>query len=126
MEHHANTLSPAQWEVMECLWQAKTLTGREATEILEEKMGWNRSTTLTHLRRMEEKGIVGSRIEAATKVFYPRLPREEAVLQETESFLDRVYHGSISMLLSAMTKKQSLSQSEIDALHALLDETEGK
>ena len=126
MEHHANTLSPAQWEVMECLWQAKTLTGREATEILEEKMGWNRSTTLTHLRRMEEKGIVGSRTEAATKVFYPRLPREEAVLQETESFLDRVYHGSISMLLSAMTKKQSLSQSEIDALHALLDETEGK
>ena len=126
MEHHANTLSPAQWEVMECLWQAKTLTGREATEILEEKMGWNRSTTLTHLRRMEEKGIVGSRTEQSTKVFYPRLPREEAVLQETESFLDRVYHGSISMMLSAMTKKQSLSQSEIDALHALLDETEGK
>ena len=126
MEHHANTLSPAQWEVMEALWQAKTLTGREATEILEEKMGWNRSTTLTHLRRMEEKGIVGSRTEQSTKVFYPRLPREEAVLQETESFLDRVYHGSISMLLSAMTKKQSLSQSEIDALHALLDETEGK
>ena len=126
MEHHANTLSPAQWEVMECLWQAKALTGREATEILEKKMGWNRSTTLTHLRRMEEKGIVGSRIEAATKVFYPVLPREEAVLQETESFLDRVYHGSISMMLSAMTKKQSLSQSEIDALHALLEETEGK
>ena len=126
MEHHANTLSPAQWEVMECLWQAKTLTGREATEILEEKMGWNRSTTLTHLRRMEEKGIVGSRTENGTKVFYPVLPREEAVLQETESFLDRVYHGSISMMLSAMTKKQSLSQSEIDALHALLDETEGK
>lgn len=126
MEHHANSLSPAQWQVMESLWQAEALTGREASEILEQKMGWNRSTTLTHLRRMEEKGIVKSGTEKGTKVFYPVLLREDAVLQETESFLDRVYHGSISMMLSAMTKKQSLSQSEIDALHALLDETEGK
>ena len=125
MDHHTNALSPAQWEVMECLWHAKSLTGREATEILEQKMGWNRSTTLTHLRRMEEKGIVKSGTEKGTKVFYPALSREDAVLRETESFLDRVYHGSISMMLSAMTKKQSLSQSEIDALHALLDETEG-
>ena len=54
------TLTNAEWSVMECLWLSGSLTGRQATEQLQEKMGWNRSTTLTQLRRMEEKGFVKS------------------------------------------------------------------
>ncbi len=125
MDNHANALTPTQWSVMELLWQYGALTGREATERMEEKMGWNRSTTLTHLRRMEEKGMVRSSDESGTKTFFPALRREDAVLQETESFLDRVYHGSVSMMLSAMTRKQTLPQEEIDQLYALLEEMEG-
>lgn len=126
MDMHPNSLSPAQWSVMECLWQEKSLTGREATDLLAEKMGWNRSTTLTLLRRMEEKGFVKSAEKSGVKTYYPVLRREEAALQETESFLERVYHGSISMMVSAMTRRESLSREEINALHALLDEMEGK
>ena len=126
MDMHTNGLSPAQWSVMECLWQSRSLTGREATDLLEEKMGWNRSTTLTLLRRMEEKGFVKSTAKSGAKTYYPLLQREDAVLQETESFLERVYHGSLSMMVSALTHKESLSQEEIDSLHALLNEMEGK
>lgn len=126
MDMHGNGLSPAQWSVMECLWQAGSLTGREATDLLEEKMGWNRSTTLTLLRRMEEKGFVKSTAKSGAKTYFPVLRREDAVLQETENFLARVYHGSLSMMVSAMTRKECLSQEEIDSLHALLNEMEGK
>lgn len=126
MDMHGNSLSPAQWSVMECLWQAGSLTGREATDLLAEKMGWNRSTTLTLLRRMEEKGFVKSTTKSGAKTYFPVLRREDAALQETESFLERVYHGSISMMVSALTHRESLSQEEIDALHAVLNEMEGK
>ncbi len=125
MDARANALTPAQWNVMELLWQRESVTGREATERMEEMLGWNRSTTLTHLRRMEEKGMVRSSDVSGTKTFYPALRREDAVLQETESFLDRVYHGSVSLMLSALTRKQSLPQEEIDELYALLEEMEG-
>ena len=50
------------------------------------------------------------------------IPREEAVLSETEDFLSRVYKGSLSMMVSAFTRKQALSQEEIDQLYAILDE----
>jgi len=126
MDMHGNGLSPAQWSVMECLWQAQALTGREATDLLAEKMGWNRSTTLTLLRRMEEKGFVKSTAKNGAKTYFPVLRREEAALQETESFLERVYHGSISMMVSALTHKETLKKEEIDALHAVLEEMEGK
>jgi predicted transcriptional regulator len=126
METHENSLSAAQWAVMEHLWSKGSLSGREAAERMGAETGWNRSTTLTLLRRMEEKGFVRSGVEGGVKLFYPVLRREDAAMQVTENLLERVYHGSISMLLSALTHKQNLSQEEIHKLHALLDGMEGK
>ncbi len=125
MENNRINLTSAEWNVMECLWEKSSITGREATDMLEEKMGWNRSTTLTLLRRLEEKGAISSDSEGSKKRFQPIISRDDAALQETESFLERVYNGSISMMLSAMTKKQALSKSEIDELYAMLKDMEG-
>ena len=101
-------------------------TGREATEYLEEKMGWSRSTTLTLLRRMTEKGLVHCQEEGGVKTYAPLIGREDAAQRETASFLDRVYHGSVSMMVSAMTEKKDLSREEIDALYAILRQAEGR
>ncbi len=117
-------LTEAEWNVMECLWETSHLTGREATELLEERMGWSRSTTLTMLHRLENKGAVESHTEQGLKVFRPLLRREEAVVEETENFLHRVYKGSLSMLVSSFTQKQALSRNEIDELYAILKKAE--
>ena len=117
-------LTEAEWNVMECLWEKSPRIGREIVSWLEERMGWKRSTTLTLLRRMEEKGAVGSETSGELKAFYPLITREQAAHQETEDFLERVYKGSIGMMLSAFTKKQNLSKSEIEELRAILNEAE--
>lgn len=118
-------LTTAEWSVMECLWEKSPLTGRQMTDLLNEKMGWNRSTTLTMLRRLEEKGAVKSDSQGTKKQFFAGIAREDAALQETESFLERVYGGSVSLMVSAMTKKQAISKKEIDELYAMLKELEG-
>ncbi len=119
-------LTPAEWSVMECLWEGAPRTGREVTERMAERCGWSRSTTLTLLGRMEAKGAVAGELgEGKRKRFLPLVSREDAAVQETEDFLDRVYKGSVSMMVSALTRKQSLSQAEIDELYAILKELEG-
>ena len=119
-------LTDAEWTVMECLWEKAPRTGREAVACLEVKMGWSRSTTLTLLRRLEEKGAVAGDTEGTVKTFRPLIAREEAAVRETESLLDRAYKGSLSLLVSSFTKKQSLPQKEIDELYAILREMEEK
>ena len=61
------------------------------------------------------------RIPAASAPFSPasraNMPRD---------LLGRVYHGSLSMLVSAMTREETLPQKEIDELYALLNEMEAK
>ena len=126
LDRESISLSEAEWKVMEELWNCGCATGRELTERMEQRCSWNRSTTLTLLRRMEGKGAVESVQEGPVKTFRPRLRREDAVLRETESFLGRVYHGSLSMMVSTLNRKQALSRKEIDELYALLREAEVK
>lgn len=120
------TLTEAEWEVMECLWEKSPRTGRETVAWLDQKMGWTRSTVLTMLRRLEAKGAVAGDTEGELKTFRPLIAREEVAVRETENLLDRAYKGSLSLLVSSLTKKQSLSQNEIDELYAILREMEGK
>jgi len=115
-------LTSAEWQVMECLWDLGSASGREAVEDLARRVGWSRSTVLTMLRRMTEKGLIRKTEGADAARYAPAFPREQAVEQETSSFLDRVYHGSISLMMSAMTEHQKLSKEEIARLTAILEE----
>ena len=124
MEHRENLLTAAEWHLMECLWEKSPRTGREATEYLEQHAGWSRSTTLTMLRRMTEKGLIACGEEGGVKSYAPLLAREDAEERTTEDFLHRVYHGSVSLMMSAITQKQELSRQEIDELYAILRQAE--
>lgn len=120
------TLTEAEWTVMECLWEKSPRTGRETVAWLGRKMGWTRSTVLTMLRRLEAKGAVAGDTEGELKTFRPLIAREDVAVRETENLLERAYKGSLSLLVSSFTKKQSLPQNEIDELYAILREMEGK
>ena len=117
-------LTVAEWNILECLWASSPQTGRELTEIMEQQMGWSRSTTLTLLRRLVDKGIAACNTEGVKNTFAPAICREEAAQQETQTFLDRVYQGSLSMLVSTMTQKKAVSRKELDELYALLRQIE--
>ena len=115
------TLSDAEWHVMECLWDKSPRTGREVVNCLKEKTGWSRSTILTLLGRLQEKGAVKPDNEGTVKQFYPVITREEAAGQQTENLLERAYRGSLSMLVSNLTKRQKLSKQDVEELYAILD-----
>lgn len=118
-------LTQAEWSVMECLWESAPRSGREVTEALAAREGWSRSTTLTLLKRLEDKGAVESRESEGKKVFSPLLARTDAAERETKDFLSRVYHGSVKLMVSALTEKKALSQSDIDELYEMLRDLEG-
>lgn len=121
MQSEKINLTESEWYVMECLWESSPRTGREAVDYLKEHNNWSRSTTLTMLRRMTEKGLIKCDDSGEMKSYYPLVERNAAVITETENFLDRIYNGSLSLLVSAFTEKQTLSKEEIDELYAILE-----
>ena len=113
-------LTPAEWKLMECLWAKAPRSGREAADELHDSAGWSRSTTLNMLRRMSGKGAVICGEENGMKVYSPAIARDDAVARETDSFLGRVYRGSLSLMLNTMTRQRELSREEINELYDIL------
>lgn len=124
MESNEKNLTPTEWHLMECLWENAPRTGREAAQYMAEAQGWSRSTTLTLLRRMTAKGFIDCREEGGVYVYSPRIARADAAVRETDSFLSRVYRGSVSTLLSAITQRQSLTRAEIEELYDIIRQAE--
>ena len=123
MEEKRNTLSPSEWRVMECLWSGpKTLM--DLVRALKDSAGWAKSTVTTMVRRMEEKGLIDYEISGRTKVFQAALAREDAAAAETDSLLERAFHGSVGLLVSSQMERSSLTKADIDELYAILDRAE--
>ena len=119
-------LTNNEWLLLECLWENSPRNGREAVEYMQKSAGWSRSTTLTMLRRMTEKGLVECEEQNDLKMYAPLVERQEAVVKETQNFLSRVYKGSVSVMMSAIAQKQDLSRKEIEELYAILDNAKKK
>lgn len=122
------SLSDGEWNIMNVLWESAPKTITQLTSMLKESTGWSKHTIITMLNRLESKGAVRYVRGARAKEYYPEAERAETALEETESFLDKVYSGSLGLMVNTMVEKNSLSKEEIDELYAILKraEEEGK
>ena len=117
-------LSEAEWNIMESLWEECPKVGSRIVADMAGRVGWSRSTTLTMLKRMTEKGLIACEDNGRMRVYVPLVERETAVKKETDNFLKRVYHGSASMLVNSFIKRQRLSAEELSELRQILDKAE--
>ena len=117
-------LTNSEWYVLDCLWERSPQTVMELVSALNGRLGWAKSTTITTLRRMEDKGLVLCSLEGRTKHYTPAVRRENAVRGETRFFLDKVYRGSVGLMVSALAQDKALSKQEIDELYEILRKAE--
>ncbi len=124
-EKNEINLSNSEWMIMKCLWDEAPLTVTQIAKAMKEKIGWAKSTTKTLVSRMEAKGYLRYEEGGKAREYYPAAQRSEVVLAETESFLSRLYNGSLGMMVNTLVDHHNLSQQEIKELRDILDKTEG-
>ncbi len=117
-------LSEAEWKVMDLLWEEAPRTIMQITNHFRETTGWTKHTVMTFLRRMEEKGAVLYEEGARARQYYPDIEKDEAAFQETEEFLDKVFHGRLGLMLNTMVERKALSGEEISELYEILKKAE--
>lgn len=124
MEGRKISLSEAEWKLMDSLWEEPPKTIMQLTKSLEGNTGWGKNIVITMLKRLEAKGAVRHEEGGKAKQFYPAVSREETALEETRGFLDRVYNGSLGLMVDAMVSSRSLSEQDIEELMEILKKAE--
>ncbi len=122
MEDKTIGLSNSEWRIMENLWEKSPKTATQLIRAMEAENGWAKSTTKTLLRRMEQKGCIAYQDGAKAREYYPLLGREEVVESETSSFINRIYNGSLGLMVNTLVKKQNIPEEEMEELYRIIQE----
>ncbi len=115
-------ISDAEWTVMEVLWAKGPQTTAQVCAALA-GTGWSRNTVATFLTRLEQKGYLES-LPGSPRQYGPLVQRQDCLSRENRSFLQRMYHGSVGLLLASFMKENTLSPQDAQELRQLLDEAQ--
>ena len=117
-------ISDTEWEVMRVVWTKHPLTANEVIEQLS-GMGshWHPKTARTLLARLVQKGALGYEAQGRTYAYSPLVSEEDCVATASESFLDRVFGGSLKPMLAHFVERQKLTRKDLEELEKLLNES---
>ncbi len=118
------SISDAEWVVMELLWEKYPRTANEIIGLLDGKKKWNPKTIKTLLGRLVNKNIISFTQEGRFYKYEPVVERNEVIRSERISFLKKIYRGSVNPMLAAFIKDSKLSKDDIADLRKLLDRKE--
>ncbi len=115
-------ISEAELEVMKILWELGEATSAQLVERLTQTTDWKPKTIQTLITRLTVKeAIKTEKINGKSFIYFPNVSEEEYKADANKSFLQKLYNGSLNLMLASFIKEQKLSKSEIEELKKLLD-----
>lgn len=116
------TLPNSELELMMILWRADgPMTRTEIEEKLPKKRKLSKTTVLSFLSRLEEKGFVRVEKEGRNNCYFPIVKEKDYLEQESSSILKKLYGSSVKKFVAALYDGNRLSKDQIEELKDYLD-----
>lgn len=114
-----NKIFDSEMKILELIWDNEPISAKELSLLAAEKIGWNKNTTYTVLKKIESKGYI-LRSEPGF-VCTSLISREEIQKAETRGLIEKLFGGSRKALFSALLADEKLSQEEIEELRRMIE-----
>lgn len=109
-------ISDAELEAMNILWREKRpVPFSEIRTELNRKMGWEKSTIATLLRRLLKKGAISIQ-EKDLHYYTPNISKEDYIRFKEKNLIDKLYEGSAKNFVAALCQSGELTEADIDEL----------
>jgi BlaI family penicillinase repressor len=119
-------ISETEWEVMKVVWARGPCTAGEIIDALVRTApGRHPKTIKTYIGRLTAKKALGFRREGRGYLYRSLVTETECVKAVSESFLERVFGGSLQPMLAHFVQQKKLSAAELRELKQLLNKREG-
>jgi predicted transcriptional regulator len=112
------TPTTRELEILKVLWERGPSSVRDVHQHLRGRGGDEQAynTVQTLLRLMEVKRLVSHHVEGRTFIYTPQFSRNESAAR----FVDRVFDGAPSQLVSSLLEAERISPDELEQLYALV------
>ena len=114
-------LPDAELVVMQVVWRAPETPVPSTWITAKLKEQWKQTSVLTFLSRLCEKEFLKCEKLGKVNVYTPLIDENCYRSQESVSFLQRFYHGSVRNLVAALTGTGDLNQEDLEELRDFLE-----
>ena len=90
---------------------------------LAQRVGWNKNTTYTVIKKCIDKGAIERR--EPNFICHATITKQQAQKEEADTLVEKVFGGSAELLFASILSDRSLSKEELARLKALVEEYEG-
>ena len=115
-------ISSSELEIMNVLWKHGSLRGTQIVELVSENNNWGDKTIRTFINRLvAKKAISIKKINGRAFLYSAAIEEDEYKSSATTTFLQKMYNGSLNLMLTGFINDNKLSKSEIDELKKILE-----
>lgn len=116
------TLPNSELELMVIIWKAgRPLTRMEIEEQLPKERQLSKTTVLSFLSRLEEKGFVRTEKRGRNNYYFPLVEAKDYRRQEGSSVLKKLYDNSVKKFVASLYDGKELSKDQIEELKDYLN-----
>src|ERR1017187_2667105 len=114
-------ISETEWEVMRVVWEKAPCSASHIIAALNRRgVAWHPKTVKAFLNRLVKKKALGFKLDGRAYLYHPLVRQSECAAAASQSFLERVFGGSLQPMLAHFVSHKRLSQEEIRELKKLL------
>jgi BlaI family penicillinase repressor len=124
MNETMSDLGELELEVMQIVWDAGEVTADQVRSQLKRKP--KESTVRTVLRRLEDKGYVGHRVEGRTYIFRAAEARQDVAARAVKRIVGWFCNGSVEDVLVGMADARMLDPRVLKLLAKRIDAAKGE
>src|SRR5438552_148879 len=116
--------SPGEWEVLQYVIEHHPIPVRDVAEEFARTHGHARTTVLTIMERLREKGYLTRRKLNGVNRYSPSQPRSDLLQGLVRDFVQKALGGSVSPFVAYLGKEARLDPAEMRELKQLVQEWE--
>lgn len=99
------------------MWEHEPVTAVELVKLCQAQLGWKRTTTYTVIKRLGEKGVLRNENGTITSL----VSKDAVQAYEIDELVEKTFQGSLPAFIAAFTKRQTLSEQEVDEVQRMID-----
>lgn len=114
MKYHINE---SEYRFMCIVWDTEPVNSTELAKLCANRLGWKKSTTYTVIRNLCKKHIISNE----NAVVKSLVSRKSMQVQESHDFLEKRFHGSLPVFITAFLEGKKLTRDEAEYIQKLID-----
>ncbi len=113
-------ISEAESRIMDALWRRGPLVVEDIIGEVAGPQRWSDATVKSLIGRLLKKAAIQSTRREGRTFYRPLVERDDYILAESRSLLDRIFGGQVAPLVSHFAEHGTLSSEDVAQLKALI------